>query len=343
MTILAKELVNRGYDVSVITFDKSTKSPEIINGLKVYNAFNKKESSYSYLHPLNTYKLLKILYNIDADIHIQRAGTPLTGIIAFFARIRNKVFIFSSSSNGNVSTAMRINSIKELGKLIFRYGVQNSDCVVCQSKYQKELLWQTIKKDGIVIKNVYILPRKSKMNNHDSKKVLTVSRIGREKRMELFLKLSKKNPDINFIIIGGPSKTDKDYYNHLKAEAKNIQNLEFLGFIPHKEIDRYYQEASMFVSTSQTEGFPNTFLEAWGNGIPVISFGFDPDDIISKYELGFHPTNFDELEENVYALLQDEKLRNEMGKNGRKYVIKEHSIDKIVDEYEELFDILVKQ
>jgi len=28
--------------------------------------------------------------------------------------------------------------------------------------------------------------------------------------------------------------------------------------------------------------FPNTFLEAWGNAIPVVSLGFDPDGTLKR-------------------------------------------------------------
>ena len=40
MTILAKELVNRAYDVSFVTFENSNRFPENINGIKVYNIAN---------------------------------------------------------------------------------------------------------------------------------------------------------------------------------------------------------------------------------------------------------------------------------------------------------------
>lgn len=340
MTILAKELVKREYDVSFVTFEKSCISPEIISRLKVYNPFNNKGRGYTYFYPQNMYKTLKTLNEIDADIYIQRAGTPLTGILTFFSRLNNKVFIFSSSSNGNVSTNLSIMKSKDIRKLIYKYGVQYADCVVCQSAFQKELLWQTIRKKGKIIKNVYILPNIRHKKNDDSKIVLWVGRIGKEKRPELFLKLSKENPGIKFIMIGGPSGTDFKYYNKIEENAKKISNLDFVGFVPNKKIDYYYTKASVFVNTSHTEGFPNTFLEAWGNYTPVVSLNYDPDEIICKYKLGFHSHDLNDLEKHIYILLENADLRRKMGENGRSYVEREHSIDKILGEYEKLFEIL---
>ena len=95
---------------------------------------------------------------------------------------------------------------------------------------------------------------------------------------------------------------DFAYYTNIKKAAFKIKNLKFLGFVPHEKINRYYQESSFLVNTSPSEGFPNTFLEAWGNSIPIITLGFDPDEIICKYKLGLHVKDFNELITNVEML-----------------------------------------
>jgi glycosyltransferase involved in cell wall biosynthesis len=341
MTLLAKELVNRKYDVSFVTFEKSSVSPESIHGLKVYNPFNNKGTGYSYLNPHNLYLLLKVLNKINADIFIQRASTPLTGILAFYSQLKNKTFIFSSSSDRNVSDTLHISSMMEFKKLVYKYGVRHSDCVVCQTTHQKELLRKAIKKDGHVIKNIYIPPNEKYKKDFDAKKVLWVKRMGREKKPEIFLKLSKENPDVEFIMIGGISAIDVQYYNQIKQKAKAIKNLNFVGFVPHEQINKYYTEASILVNTSTREGFPNTFLEAWGNCTPVVSLNFDPDNLISKYDLGFHSSDYNSLVKDMYRLLDNKDLRRNMGMNGRKYVESEHSVSKIVDEYEKLFETLL--
>jgi len=339
MTILARELANRSYDVSFVTFEKSSNSVEMINNIKVYNPFNIRDSGYTYLHPHNVFKLLKILNKIDADIYIQKGRSPLTGVLAFFAKVKNKVFLYVASSEKHVSDNLSIKSIKDLEYLIYRFGVKYCDCVICQTDHQKNLIYQTIRKKGKVIKNLYFPPQIERNQSDVSKlKVLWVGRMAEYKKPELFLKLAKNIPEFRFWMIGGPSVTNPEYYDKIKDAASCMDNLEFIGFVPHNKINRYYSESSLLINTSPNEGFPNTFLEAWGNFIPVISLGFDPDGIICKHRLGFYSEDFHDLVKNTYKLLKNKSLRKNMGIAGRKYVEKEHNIDKIIEKYEQLFN-----
>ena len=340
MVLLAKELAKKSFDVSFITFVKTTDEPENIHNIKVYNPFDNKYKGITYLNPKNMFRLLKTLKKIDADVYIQRSTTPLTGIISFYAKLTNKKFIYSSSSERDVSDFLKIKSLNDIKKLFFKFGVKNSDYVLCQTKNQKKLLKRSIGKQGKVIKNFYpLLDHENGKKNISKLKIIWAGRITRIKRPELFLKLAKKIPEVDFWMMGGPT-SDIDFYNYIKKEAEKINNLTFLGPIPYKKINNYYDKSSIFINTSNSEGFPNTFLEAWGHNIPVISIGFDPDEIICKNNLGFHSKDFNQLVKDTKKLIENQKLRIEMGKNGRKYVEKEHDIDKLIKKYINIFKVL---
>lgn len=343
MTMLAKELVNRSYDVSFITFEKSSSSSELIDGIKVYNPFDNKDSGYTYLYPQNIYKLFKILKKIDADIYIQRATTPLTGFIGFFTKLNNnKIFLFSASSDNDVSINLFLKSVKDLKNLFFRFGVEYCSMVICQTNQQRNLLNQILDKEVVVIKNFYPFPKIFKKKRDSSTvKILWVGGLRKEKRPDLFLKLAKFFPDFKFCLVGGPTPRHPEYYYEIKESASRIDNLDFIGFVPHTKLGKYYAESTLLVNTSPTEGFPNTFLEAWGNCIPVVSLRSDPDEIICKNNLGFHSRTFDQMIEDIKTLFKNEKLRAEIGINSRRYVEEEHNINKLVKEYERVFELLV--
>jgi glycosyltransferase involved in cell wall biosynthesis len=150
------------------------------------------------------------------------------------------------------------------------------------------------------------------------------------------LNLAKEIPYANFQMIGG-HYDNWDLFNKMKKEAGELNNFNFLGVVPFDEIDKYFREASILVNTSMFEGFPNSFIQAWMNNIPVISL-VDPDGIISDNDMGFHSKNFENLREDLKILLEDDKLRVQMGQNGRQYVEKEHDIKNIIQEYIKLFE-----
>ncbi|MCB2141254.1 hypothetical protein KQH27_00940, partial [bacterium] len=58
------------------------------------------------------------------------------------------------------------------------------------------------------------------------------------------------------------------------------------GFLPPAEVESILDSALVLLNTSELEGFPNTFLQAWRRGLPVISF-FDPGGVVLKNRLGF--------------------------------------------------------
>jgi len=337
MSILAKELIKRSYDVSFISFDDTSCKYKEFDGIKMFNPFFNKYKGHTYFNPYNLLKLFKTLKKIDADVYIQRGTTPLTGLVSLYAKMSKKIFLYSSASEDDVSYFLDIKNINDLNKLVFRFGVKHSSLVLCQTSNQKKLLKKSIGKNGIVLKNLY--PITNTPNNHDSNpkpKALWVGRIKDIKRPELFLELAKRIPEYEFLMIGGPT-LDIEYYNKIKNEASKIKNLKFLGSVQHKQMNSYYQKSSVCVNTSVSEGFPNTYLEAWGNYLPIVTLNFDPDELICKNKLGLHSKGFEQLVIDTKKLLEDQKLRKKMGENGRKYVVNEHGIKRIIDNYIKIF------
>jgi glycosyltransferase involved in cell wall biosynthesis len=85
------------------------------------------------------------------------------------------------------------------------------------------------------------------------------------------------------VVIGEPrgAKAESIY-----RQLGQFPNVELKGRLPHADTINYIASAKALVSTSNFEGFPNIFLEAWASGVPVISLHVNPGDVINEFGLG---------------------------------------------------------
>lgn len=126
-----------------------------------------------------------------------------------------------------------------------------------------------------------------KVHSCSQKKVdfLWVSRCHAIKRPYLFLELAKALPNCRFQMIC-PGE-DRDLWNDVSRRTSEIPNLEFIESVPYHEIQRYYDEARIFVNTSEWEGWPNSFIQAGLGRTALLSLDVNPDGIFEKFGLGF--------------------------------------------------------
>lgn len=102
--------------------------------------------------------------------------------------------------------------------------------------------------------------------------LLYTGRVAQEKNLTTLLEAAslvfKSDPETEFWIVGdGPASTD------LKSLARAMgvgDRLRFWGFVPRKDLDRFYAAADMFLFASTTETQGLVILEAMSYGLPVI-------------------------------------------------------------------------
>lgn len=117
--------------------------------------------------------------------------------------------------------------------------------------------------------------------------IISVGRLtyqkGFDQLIEVWQKICEKTDWILYIIGEGED------YNKLKDLIKknNIKNIFLTGAIT--DVDRYYKNASIYVSTARFEGLPMTMIEAQSFGLPIISFDYEtgPSEIVKDGETGY--------------------------------------------------------
>ena len=95
-----------------------------------------------------------------------------------------------------------------------------------------------------------------------------------------------------------------------------------------------YRDASALLCTSAYEGFPNTFLEAWSHGIPVVST-IDPDGLIATRGLGAVADDPKALAASIRELLASPAQWDEASARARNYFRERHTPERALPLFEQ--------
>lgn len=147
---------------------------------------------------------------------------------------------------------------------------------------------------------------------NSKKQILTVGRLDKNKSQDLLLRAFSNiriKEDWQVILVGDGDQMKN--YCSLAAELRIENKIKFEG--KQHDISRYYNEASIFVFTSKSEGFPNVLIEALHFGLPIVSTNCPngPSELIDHGKNGFliPIDNQPELEEKLKLLINDSSLR----------------------------------
>lgn len=172
-----------------------------------------------------------------------------------------------------------------------------------------------------------------------AKLVGIVAALRPEKNHALFVqaavKIRTQIPDAHFVIVGeGPERG---------KIAKLIDSLGGLAFIHmlgnRSDTPRILAALDTFVLSSLNEASPVSILEALSCQVPVVAtnVGSVSETVINQWN-GFTFPSGDERElvDRVVQLLKDRDMNIELGQNGREHVIRNGSLDNMVELYEDL-------
>lgn len=337
MCLLARAFAKAGHRVSMICLDYGQEDGIEIDGVRVLKAHTPDGGLpiVRFLYP-RFFSIWQALGRADADIYYQRAAGVHTGFVAAFCRLRRRKFVFAAAHDADFdATCPLIRFARD--KSIFRWGLRWATDIVVQNPTQKQLCAMAYKREALLVRSCYSPPYGAG-NNRDGY-VLWVSTLRRWKRPELFIELARRLPQYQFRMVGGGES--QEYYAELQAQAKVVSNLDFVGFVPHADIDRQFDGARVFVNTSDHEGFPNTFLQAWARRVPCVSF-VDTGSILDGRSVQYRVTGIEELTGTVLQLMSDEQMWCEAGQRSIRYFSEKHSVERAIEDYSEIFGRMMR-
>lgn len=289
-------------------------------------------------------RLLSIINNLRKDpVDIIQSSHFYTNI---YAGLAGKVL-----NTPNIG-AIRNDLDSEIGshKILGHWQVSLPDFLITNSKaaYEKSIMKGISPKEVEFVRNV-VSPQpeiiRTCQPSKPSLNILFVGRLVKQKRPERFIRMAAnliKNSSGNRLkfLIAGDGILREELEDLAKKLKLSSEQLYFLGVCGNmREI---YLQADILVSTSDHEGTPNAILEAMSYGIPVVATDVGGTSEILNDGRGVlvEPDNERQLVEATARLISNEKMRQKIGDNGRRYVEEIHSIsflqDQLINLYEKL-------
>lgn len=282
------------------------KNYSILQKFKIANLYE----WYFLIHTINKFK---------PDIVIIRGASASLEILSKYCKKKRiKLLMFGASDSDFVPGKEILTN--QFNVKLFRHGVHNTDFFIVQNSFQQKTLFENYNKKSLLLPNIWL----GQQNLEDKEKVydaIWVSNLRRLKRAEWFVELATSFPDYHFAIAGGIN--DLAYYNEIEKQCANISNIDFLGAKPFESVNELLLKSKMLVCSSEFEGFPNTFLQAWAQGLPVIST-VDPNGVLQTQNVGIIIESIDDLKKAFGQLVENESMYQDLKKNVEKYFINNH-------------------
>lgn len=142
--------------------------------------------------------------------------------------------------------------------------------------------------------------------------------------VKVFAEFLKTHPDYYLIIVGNKNYFYKrlENFTHSYLGAKSAQVI-FTGFIADDNLTAYYRQAQAYIFPSLYEGFGLPALEAFDQGVPVLSSNASClPEILGTAALYFDPTQSTELLKTMEQIINQTDLRNKLITAGKEQLKK---------------------
>jgi len=326
--LFAKALVARGHKVLVYGFNKQCRDQEVIQGV-IFKWFHNR-------HIVNAWAA--ILKNERIDWLYWRGADYYLGVITALAKLYHTKTVFACAFDLDCHPLKALTSRKYLWPF-YAAGLLFVEKIFVQHKNQYLDLPKLLQSKARKVPNISNTVIKS---GYRSNYIAWVGVLRQHKQPHLLVEIAEKLPEIKFVVCGPPSlhRTSKHYASTIVQKLKTCPNIDYRGQVSPDEAQEIINHATFLLSTSSMEGFPNTILQAWSNGVPVITLGLDPGGVITEHSLGFVGNSINELVSLFPTLLEDTTLVNHWSNNTQRYISKNHSETVVLDRFLKALEVV---
>ena len=358
---LAVNMSQRNHKITVFTTSINSKdSIERYENMRIHRYGANFKIGYANM----SFKLLYKPLKHDIDIVHAHAGNPLAPIAAYqYAKKKKKPFVVTYHGDGqeNWGSFIRRISVSFYNKYFLDKILSYADVIISPSEYyidESRFLGKYRDKivvipNGINVDEFDIGYSKDECRKKlglpiDKNIILFLSALYSFKGPHILIKampkIVKEVPDAELVFVGS---------GEMREELEGLCNkigvkkyVKFAGFVEGSMKPFYYRAADVFClpSTMKHEIFGIVNLEAMARGVPIVAskIGGVPD-VVKDGENGLlvQPKDSEALADAIIYLLENEDVRERMGKNGRKKV-EDYSWEKIAEETEKVYKDVIK-
>jgi glycosyltransferase involved in cell wall biosynthesis len=319
----SKYLAENGHDSTILTCyqnDLDTQGLNVVTVPVLFNLLNMQPLTYK-LSPTiknlqETHDLIIIhsyMYEMNARIALLRKLGKINIPVVLFFRGG-----LDPNMKPHVGRSVRLfKSIYDRiwGKFCFEY----SDHIITVSEPDGHLIKKTynVASEKITYINNGTHVDKFYRKVHEKKRIIFIGRLVKWKGIEFFPKILDSIPeDIEFLVVGGGPLEDE-----IINLSKKYKNIKYFGDVPHSKIPELLSISDVLILPTFTEASPNVVIEASAVGIPSVAFSVGDVPNLLPRENGFaiKPYDINEFCNSINHLLNDDALREEMGRNARKF------------------------
>lgn len=349
-TKLTRHLVDRGYQLTVITLNRKDDKVKKKSGKIIVYQFPKNAQFYQNRQMVAS-EIARYI-NVPDLIHLQSVqGLELA---KYLKSKHGTPIVYTSHSMGIVESEVTERDRSETNKQQEEI-YELVDAIICPSRMERKRL---IHYYPHLVDKVHVIPNGIDRNKIKPKRkiipnrILYVGRVARSKGLETLIralpKVIKKRPKTILHVVGSGSSSYMGEMRQLISQLKLKQKVIFHPWMDQDELSRYYRGTTIVVIPSHYESFGMVVVEALAHATPVIvttAVGAAEDmsrSVIIKVE----PKNHSQLSDALIHLLSSRSSLIERGKNGYKIAKQyswEYTSDKYIDLYQRLISNLDKE
>ena len=317
------------FDISFIVGDFHQNALQRFGNISVYASFALQKTLTVFI--MAPFVMFALLWRIRPDVIISSPAGPEMAFLGIYARIMGATYIYRVASDIDVSGEKQ----KQLGLIagsLYRLGIACSHLLVAQHVGQQEMLERAYQKPSIVIPNIGITGvKKSSLTKKD--RIIWIGSSRPVKRLDVLFDIARRMPEYSFAVVLSHSGEER-IFRDAQLQADALQNVEFLGELSSQEVEKELVASSILLGTSDYEGFPNTYLQAFFSHVPVVSLRVDPDKIFANSRFGICTNgDIDATQKTLRKLMKDQVMRADFAHRAYQYAQGKHGSSTVLQKW----------